>query len=63
MSSHECSGDKYHFETFESDSSSFDSEFSSFLNSKYSSGLKYKECQFDCVNDRRQAYCLFKKKH
>lgn len=57
MSSHQ-----YHFETFESDISSFDSEFSNFLNNKYSSGYKYKSCQFDCVNDKRQAYCLFKKK-
>jgi len=60
MSEHEH--DRYLFETFEADNSAFDSEFSQFLNRKYASGWKYKNCQFDSGANRRWAYCLFKGK-
>lgn len=54
--------DRYSFETFESDSSSFDCDFTGFLNGKYSSGWKCKDCQYGSSAQRRWAYCLFKKK-
>ena len=52
----------YQFETFRALSDEFDSQFSEFLNNKYSSGWKYKDCQFESYGDKRCAYCLFKKK-
>jgi len=51
---------KYEFETFEADSSGFDSEFSAYLNKRYESGWKYKDCQFSFEGGKRRAFCLFK---
>jgi hypothetical protein len=52
---------KYDFETFERDSGSFDSEFSAYLNSRYVSGWKYKDCQISSEGGKKRAHCLFKK--
>jgi DNA polymerase sigma len=52
---------RYHFESFERDLGSFDTEFSDFLNMKYGNGWKYKDCQFSSEGGRRRALCLFKR--
>ena len=54
-------GNRYSFETFQSSSTDFDSKFSEFVNSKYDSGWKYKDCHFEGSGDERYAYCLFKR--
>jgi len=55
-------GNRYHFETFQSPSAEFDSKFSEYVNSKYDSGWKYKDCHFSSSGDQCSAYCLFKRK-
>lgn len=52
----------YLYETFEGGSSDFDSNFTNYLNSKYSSGFKYESCSYSFEGDRKYAYCVFKRK-
>lgn len=52
--------DKYRFETFSADASSFDTEFSGFLNSKYGEGWKVKSCTYCHDAGKTFASCLFK---
>jgi hypothetical protein len=56
--------DEYKFETFKGDSSTFDREFTSFLNSKSSESWKVKSCSY-CHDDAAKttyASCIFKKR-
>ncbi|MEN6441256.1 MAG: hypothetical protein ABFD97_22020 [Syntrophobacter sp.] len=56
--------DHYKFETFSSDSSSFDQDFTSFLNTRRSESWKVKHCSYCHDNDMKKSYasCIFKKK-
>ncbi len=56
--------DEYKFETFSADTSSFDQEFSSFLNSKRSDFWKVKNCSYCHDSDSKKlwASCIFKRK-
>jgi hypothetical protein len=54
--------DRYHYETFSSESSIFDSRFSDYLNKKYSDNWKVKTCEFHSESDQKSASCLFKRK-
>jgi hypothetical protein len=53
----------YKFETFKSDSSSFDREFTNFLNHKRSESWKVKSCSYCHDDAAKQTYasCIFKK--
>ena len=53
--------DRYMFESFSSDTSSFDDRFSEFINKKYADGWKYKDCQYFSEGNSRDAFCIFKK--
>ena len=53
--------DKYFFESFSADLSSFDGMFTNFVNNKYFDGWDYKDCHYYMEGDKRHAYCLFKK--
>ena len=56
--------EKYKFETFKADSSSFDREFTNFLNSKSSESFEVKSCSY-CHDDgtkKTYASCIFKRK-
>jgi hypothetical protein len=57
----ETSHEKYSFASFEADASDFDSRFSEFLNSKYSSGWEYEHCQFHSEAGKRTAFCIFER--
>jgi hypothetical protein len=54
----------YKFETFQGDSSSFDREFTNFLNNKSSESWKVKSCSYCHDDAARKTYasCIFKKK-
>jgi hypothetical protein len=56
--------DHYKFETFSSDSSSFDQDFSNFLNSKCAESWKVRNCSYCHDNDMKKTYasCIFKRK-
>ena len=56
--------DLYKFETFSADSSSFDQDFSSFLNGKLSDSWKVKTCSYCHDNDMKKlwASCIFKRR-
>lgn len=56
--------DQYKFETFSSDPSTFDQDFSNFLNSKRSESWKVKTCSYCHDNDMKKLYasCIFKRK-
>ena len=56
--------DRYRFETFSSDASTFDRDFTSFLNSKHGESWKVKSCSYchDNASQKTFASCLFKKK-
>ncbi len=56
--------DRYHFETFSSESGSFDHDFTGFLNGKYGEGWKVKNCSYchDSTGGRTWASCIFKSK-
>ncbi len=53
----------YLFETFSSDSASFDREFTDFLNGKETDRWEVKECSYchDTMGSRMHASCLFKR--
>jgi hypothetical protein len=51
---------RYAFESFSASRDNFDGRFTDFVNQKYESGWKYKDCTFDSEGDTRHAYCLFK---
>jgi hypothetical protein len=55
--------DEYRFETFKADASSFDLDFTSFLNSKSSESWKVKSCSYchDDVGKKTYASCIFKR--
>ncbi|MGO9373122.1 MAG: hypothetical protein ACLQBD_13585 [Syntrophobacteraceae bacterium] len=56
--------DEYKFETFSASASSFDQEFSKFLNSKSSESWHVKDCSY-CHDDgakKTYASCIFKRK-
>lgn len=55
--------DQYKFETFSADASSFDQDFSNYLNSKASESWKVKTCGYCHDNDMRRlwASCIFKR--
>ncbi len=54
----------YKFETFNADASSFDQEFTKFLNSKSSESWKVKSCSYchDDMSKKTYASCIFKRK-
>ncbi len=56
--------DEYKFETFSSDASSFDQDFTNFLNSKMSESWKVKTCSYchDNTASKTYASCIFKRK-
>ena len=56
--------DRYSFETFSSDASSFDRDFTSFLNTKAGECWKVKSCSYchDNTSQKTFASCLFKRK-
>ena len=56
-----ASDPKYLFETFESDSSIFDSELSECINGKHESGWEYENCRYATAGDRRSDYCLLER--
>jgi hypothetical protein len=55
--------DEYKFETFKADASSFDQEFTNFLNSKSSESWKVKTCTYchDEMAKTTHASCIFKR--
>ncbi|MGA2227595.1 MAG: hypothetical protein ABSH41_24430 [Syntrophobacteraceae bacterium] len=55
--------EEYKFETFSADASSFDPEFTSFLNSKSSDSWKVQSCSYCHDTDGKKFYasCIFKK--
>jgi hypothetical protein len=55
--------DDYKFETFNADASSFDREFTKFLNSRSSESWKVKSCSYchDEGGKKLYASCIFKK--
>ena len=55
---------QYLFETFNSDSGSFDQDFTSYLNAKRQEAWKVKNCTYchDQDTKRLWASCLFKRK-
>ncbi len=55
--------DEYKFETFRADASSFDQEFTDFLNNKSSESWKVKSCSYchDDMAKKTYASCLFKR--
>ena len=56
--------DEYKFETFSASASSFDQEFTNFLNSKSSESWHVKNCSY-CHDDgtkKTYASCIFKRK-
>ncbi|MGA3113325.1 MAG: hypothetical protein ABSF90_02700 [Syntrophobacteraceae bacterium] len=55
--------DDYKFETFSSEASSFDREFTRFLNSKSSASWKVQSCSYchDEGGKKFYASCIFKK--
>ena len=55
--------DDYKFETFNADASSFDREFTKFLNSRSSESWKVKSCSYCHDTDGKKFYasCIFKK--
>ena len=54
----------YKFETFKADASSFDLEFTNFLNSKSNESWKVKSCSYchDDMGKQTYASCIFKRK-
>jgi hypothetical protein len=54
---------RYLFETFSSDSGSFDGEFTNFLNSKKMERWEVKECSYchDTLGRKMYASCLFRR--
>ncbi len=56
--------EEYKFETFKADASSFDQEFTSFLNSRSSESWKVKSCSYchDDIGKKTYASCIFKRK-
>lgn len=54
----------YKFETFKADASSFDREFTNFLNSKSSESLEVQSCSYchDDMTKKTYASCIFKRK-
>jgi hypothetical protein len=54
---------RYLFETFSSDSGSFDHEFTDFLNSKEMNRWEVQECSYchDTLGSTMYASCLFKR--
>jgi len=56
--------DDYKFETFNADASSFDREFTNFLNSRSSESWKVKSCSYchDDLGKKTYASCIFKRK-
>jgi hypothetical protein len=55
--------DRYAYESFSSESSSFDERFSNFLNDKYADDWKVKDCSYSREGDEKTASCMFKRKH
>jgi hypothetical protein len=55
--------DEYIFETFKADASSFDREFTGFLNKKFSESWKVKSCSYchDGAAGKTYASCIFKR--
>jgi hypothetical protein len=55
--------DEYSFETFKADASSFDREFTSFLNNKSAESWKVKSCSYchDSTAGKTYASCIFKR--
>ncbi len=56
---------EYKFETFSSDASSFDQDFTNFLNSRRSESWKVKTCSYCHDNDMKKLFasCIFKRHH
>jgi hypothetical protein len=52
----------YLFETYEGRSSDWDRSFTDFLNAKFDSGYKYKECFYSWEGDKKYAQCVFKRR-
>jgi hypothetical protein len=54
---------RYLFETFSSDSGSFDLEFTDFLNTKETDRWEVQECSYchDTLGSKMYASCLFKR--
>ncbi len=54
---------KYLFETFSSDSGSFDREFTDFLNHKEKEKWEIKDCSYchDALGSKMHASCLFRR--
>ncbi len=54
----------YKFETFQAEASSFDREFTSFLNSKSRDSWKVESCSYchDDMTKKTYASCIFKRK-
>ena len=55
---------RYTFETFSSESGSFDREFTNYLNNKAKENWKVKHCSYchDSIGSKMSASCLFKRK-
>ena len=55
---------EYIFETFKADASSFDRDFTDFLNGKSRESLKVKSCSYchDDATKKTYASCIFKRK-
>lgn len=54
--------DKYTYESFSSNVSSFDESFSNFVNDKYANDWKVKDCTYHQEGDEKTASCMFKRK-
>ncbi len=57
--------DEYKFETFSSDASSFDQDFTGYLNMQQSNSWKVKTCSYCHDTDLKKTYasCIFKRKN
>jgi hypothetical protein len=53
--------EKYRYASFEAEGSEFAPKFSEYLNSCYSQGWKYKDCQYRSEGGKEYAYCIFKR--
>ncbi len=53
---------RYTYKSFSSSISTFDHDFSGFLNDEYSDDWKVKNCTFHQEGDQKTASCLFKRR-